>query len=44
MGLITFAIDFAYGREVLTNIIFVIGMIVANFPQALLITVTVCMA
>lgn len=44
MGAITFAINFAYGRDVLSNLIFVIGIIVANVPEGLLITMTVCMA
>jgi sodium/potassium-transporting ATPase subunit alpha len=44
MGLVTFFINFAYGRDVVTNLIFCIGVIVANVPEGILITVTVCMA
>lgn len=44
MGLVTFAVNFAYGRDVVINLIFCIGIIVANVPEGLLITVTVCMA
>ena len=44
MGAITFGINFAYGREVIANLIFVIGIIVANIPEGLMITMTVCMA
>lgn len=44
MGVVVFLVNFAYGRTVLTNFIFVIGIIVANVPEGLLITVTVCMA
>jgi sodium/potassium-transporting ATPase subunit alpha len=44
MGLITFGVNFAYGRDVITNLIFCIGIIVANVPEGILITVTVCMA
>jgi sodium/potassium-transporting ATPase subunit alpha len=43
-GLFFFAIDFAYKYPILLNIIFMIGIIVANVPEGLLITVTVCMA
>jgi len=43
-GVFFFAIGFAYGYPVLTNVIFMIGIIVANVPEGLLITVTVCMA
>lgn len=43
-GLFFFVIDFIYGYPILTNIIFMIGIIVANVPEGLLITVTVCMA
>jgi sodium/potassium-transporting ATPase subunit alpha len=44
MGLAVFCINFAYARPILTNFIFVIGIIVANVPEGLLITVTVSMA
>lgn len=44
MGLAVFCINFAYNRPILTNFIFVIGIIVANVPEGLLITVTVSMA
>jgi magnesium-transporting ATPase (P-type) len=43
-GLLFFGIDFIYGYEPITNISFMIGIIVANVPEGLLITVTVCMA
>jgi sodium/potassium-transporting ATPase subunit alpha len=43
-GLIFFCIDFIYGYSILTNVIYMIGIIVANIPEGLLITVTVSMA
>ena len=43
-GVIFFCIDFAYHYPILENIVFMIGIIVANVPEGLLITVTVCMA
>lgn len=44
MGLFFFAINFAFGYDIITNIVFMIGIIVANVPEGLYITVTVCMA
>ena len=44
MGLFFFAINFAFGYDIITNVIFMIGIIVANVPEGLYITVTVCMA
>ena len=44
MGVIFFFINFGYGNNVLSNLIFCIGIIVANVPEGLQITVTVCMA
>lgn len=43
-GVFFFCIDFAYKYPILQNFIFMIGIIVANVPEGLLITVTVCMA
>jgi sodium/potassium-transporting ATPase subunit alpha len=43
-GVFFFCIDFAYHYPILQNVIFMIGIIVANVPEGLLITVTVCMA
>jgi len=42
-GLFFFIINFILGYDILTNIIFMIGIIVANVPEGLLITITVCM-
>jgi sodium/potassium-transporting ATPase subunit alpha len=44
MGVFFFAINFAFGYTIVTNIGFMIGLIVANVPEGLYITVTVCMA
>mmetsp|Transcript_22779 Transcript_22779/g.21989 ORF Transcript_22779/g.21989 Transcript_22779/m.21989 type:complete len:180 (+) Transcript_22779:716-1255(+) len=43
-GLLFFCINFAYRYPIVQNISFMIGIIVANIPEGLLITVTVCMA
>ena len=43
-GLITFFVGFAYETDVISNFIFVIGIIVSNIPEGLLITLTVVMA
>jgi sodium/potassium-transporting ATPase subunit alpha len=43
-GVFFFCIDFAYHYPILQNVIFMIGIIVANTPEGLLITITVCMA
>lgn len=44
MGVIFFFINFAYGTDIVSNLIFCIGILVANIPEGLQITVTVCMA
>lgn len=44
MGLFFFAINFAFGYDIVQNVVFMIGLIVANVPEGLYITVTVCMA
>ena len=44
MGVIFFFINFGYGADVISNLIFCIGILVANIPEGLQITVTVCMA
>lgn len=44
MGLFFFCINFAFGYTIITNISFMIGIVVANTPEGLLITVSVCMA
>mgnify|MGYP001565324768 CR=1 FL=1 len=43
-GVIFFCLGFAYGYGVVYNIGFSIGLIVANIPEGLLITITICMA
>ncbi len=43
-GLFFFIVNFIYGYGIVKNIGFMIGIIVANVPEGLLITVTVCMA
>lgn len=44
MGIIFFFINLGYGADVISNLIFCIGILVANIPEGLQITVTVCMA
>jgi sodium/potassium-transporting ATPase subunit alpha len=44
MGVIFFFVNFAYGADIVSNLIFCIGILVANIPEGLQITVTVCMA
>lgn len=44
MGLFFFAINFAFGYTIITNVSFMIGIVVANTPEGLIITVSVCMA
>ena len=44
MGLVFFAISLIYDNNVVANIIFMIGIIVANVPEGLQITLTVSMA
>lgn len=43
-GVFFFCLNFIYGYGIVTNISFMIGIIVANVPEGLLISVTVCMA
>ena len=43
-GLLFFCINFIYGYGIVNNISYMIGIIVANVPEGLLICVTVCMA
>lgn len=43
-GVIFFFVNFAYGSDIISNLIFCIGILVANIPEGLQITVTVCMA
>lgn len=44
LGIIFFILGLIYGYDVVTNLIFMIGIIVANVPEGLLVTVTVCLA
>ena len=44
LGVLFFALGFIYGYDVITNLIYMIGIIVANVPEGLLVTVTVCLA
>ena len=44
MGVIFFFINFGYGADVVSNLIYCIGILVSNIPEGLQITVTVCMA
>ena len=44
MGIIFFFINFANGADIVVNLIFCIGILVANIPEGLQITVTVCLA
>ena len=44
LGIIFFALGFIYGYGVVTNLIYGIGIIVANVPEGLLATVTVSLA
>jgi sodium/potassium-transporting ATPase subunit alpha len=39
-----FCLGFIFGYDVITNLVFMIGIIVANVPEGLLITVTIVMA
>jgi sodium/potassium-transporting ATPase subunit alpha len=43
-GILFFCINFIYKYPIVQNVSFMIGIIVANVPEGLLITVTVCMA
>jgi len=44
LGISFFAIGAALGTEWVTNLVFMIGIIVANVPEGLLATVTVCLS
>jgi sodium/potassium-transporting ATPase subunit alpha len=44
LGVLFFCLGFIYKYPVITNLIFMIGIIVANVPEGLLVTVTVCLA
>lgn len=44
LGVLFFCLGFIYSYPVITNLIFMIGIIVANVPEGLLVTVTVCLA
>jgi sodium/potassium-transporting ATPase subunit alpha len=43
-GIIFFCLGFAIGYGVINNLIFAIGIIVANVPEGLLATVTVALS
>jgi sodium/potassium-transporting ATPase subunit alpha len=44
MGAFFFCINFAFGYGIIINTGFMIGIIVANLPEGLMITITVCMS
>lgn len=44
LGISFFIIGFILGTDWITNLVFMIGIIVANVPEGLLATVTVCLA
>lgn len=44
LGVLFFCLGFIYAYPVITNLIYMIGIIVANVPEGLLVTVTVCLA
>ena len=44
MGVIFFFINLGYGSDIVSNIVYCIGILVANIPEGLQITVTVSMA
>ena len=44
LGVTFFSVGFGLGTDIITNLVFMIGIIVANVPEGLLATVTVCMA
>jgi sodium/potassium-transporting ATPase subunit alpha len=44
LGILFLILGFIYGYDAITNLIFMIGIIVANVPEGLLVTVTVCLA
>lgn len=43
LGVIFFALGFVVETPVIANLVFMIGIIVANVPEGLLATVTVCL-
>jgi len=43
LGVTFFIIGVAIGTDIITNLVFMIGIIVANVPEGLLATVTVCL-
>lgn len=44
IGIFFFVIGFAIGTDFVSNLVFMIGVIVANVPEGLLATVTVCLS
>jgi sodium/potassium-transporting ATPase subunit alpha len=44
MGLVFFVINFIYGYDILGNIILMIGIVVANVPEGIIITMTITLA
>ena len=44
IGILFFCLGFVVGYTVIQNVIFMIGIIVANVPEGLLLTVTLCLA
>ncbi|TYZ66790.1 hypothetical protein PybrP1_002606 [[Pythium] brassicae (nom. inval.)] len=44
VGLFFFVVGFAIGTDFVSNLVFMIGVIVANVPEGLLATVTVCLS
>ncbi|TMW57598.1 hypothetical protein Poli38472_003523 [Pythium oligandrum] len=44
IGIIFFIIGFIIKTDIITNVVFMIGIIVANVPEGLLATVTVCLS
>ena len=44
LGVLFFVLGLAYGYNIIIDIVFAIGIIVANVPEGLLATVTVCLA
>eukprot|EP00939_MAST-03C_sp_MAST-3C-sp1_P003009 g3009.t1 len=44
LGISFFIVGMLLGTDIITNLVFMIGIIVANVPEGLLATVTVCMA
>ena len=44
LGVIFFFVNLGYGADIITKLIYCIGILVANIPEGLQITVTVSMA